>query len=457
MNGSYDFNIVKNNWSDIKEQIKKSIKNSDIFNDFIRSVLVYGIDENNLILSVKNELAKKTINNNYLSLFTSIVNKTLNANFNLRFLTNEEIADWEENFKNRENKSVSFNKANTNQRLSFNSYVVSQFNKNAYNALKSILDKKLVWNPIFISSNVGLGKTHLLNAFANEYLRLNPNANVYYVTSDEFIREIYHSLQENSNKNINEVIDKYESVDVLLIDDVQFLATKEKISEIFFNIFNHNIAKGKIVIMSSDKHPDQMENFHDRMKSRFSSGLCVEISKPSIESICQILEMKINEANLGFIFPKETILYIARRNQSDIRKLNGYLNQILHYAFNNLSPGAIISINIVQTATKITDIEEIKHRGFDIDPNIVIEQVCLAYGVDPKEVKSKSRLYQIANCRSICMYVLRKKFDMKYEEIGKFFSNRNHSTVITSIEKVKNKLENDKVAADFIEKIYKNI
>jgi chromosomal replication initiator protein len=194
---------------------------------------------------------------------------------------------------------------------------------------------------------VGLGKTHLLHAIGNEYLKLNPEKNICYTTTDEFIREIYNAFTVGTNA-AESIKDKYRQYDLLLLDDIQFLAKKEKINEIFFNIFNSNIAEGKVIVMTSDKLPNYLDNFEDRMKSRFVSGLTIRINKPDLQAMTNILEQKIKDIEDGFIFTKDAINYIVHRNSRDVRQLEGYLHRILFYAINNLPPNAIIDVNIIQ-------------------------------------------------------------------------------------------------------------
>jgi chromosomal replication initiator protein len=194
---------------------------------------------------------------------------------------------------------------------------------------------------------VGLGKTHLLYAIGNAYIRQNPNKNVRYVPTDEFIREIYDALGQGGGV-VEKIKNKFRSYDLILMDDIQFLAKKEKMNEIFFNIFNSNVDEGKIIVMTSDKPPVFLEHFEQRMKSRFASGLTIKISPPNLLSMTSILEQKIKDAGSGFIFSTEAVQYIVRRNARDIRQLEGYLHRILFYVVNNLPPNAIVTPNIIQ-------------------------------------------------------------------------------------------------------------
>jgi chromosomal replication initiator protein len=324
----------------------------------------------------------------------------------------------------------------------------------AFAAGQTLFTKKY-FNPIFLSGEVGLGKTHLLHAIGNKYLQLFPNKKVKYITSDNFIRQTYNALS-NQNDEIEKLKDLYQSYDLLLLDDIQFFSRKEKINEIFFHIFNNNISKNKIIVLSSDKPVNQLEHFEDRMKSRFASGLIINISKPSLESIKNIFNSKLENEEHSFKFSNDALEYIARRHNDDIRKLEGFLNKIIFYAVTNLPPNAIITEEVIKKNIDVEVKEELKSKGFDFDPNILIDQICNVYGVEPKMIKSKIKTKQISQVRHICMYALRQKFNMSYEQIGSLFQ-KHHTTVIEAITNVEKLLKKDENLKNFIENIYRRL
>lgn len=301
-----------------------------------------------------------------------------------------------------------------------------------------------------------MGKTHLLHAIGNEYAKRFPNKSIRYVTTDEFVREMYNGISHGDNE-VEHVKDRYQSYDLLLIDDIQFLAKKEKANEIFFNILNHNVSRNQIIVMTSDKAPNQLEYFEDRMKSRFHSGLVIKITKPDLNTVKTILQEKIKESGEGFQFTKEAVDYIARRNNQDIRHLEGFLHKILFYALNNLPPQAIINVDIITNSVEQEHQDAIKDLGYDVDPNVVIAQICAAYNTDPAVVKSKARTRQATLVRHVCMYVLRQKFDMPYAQIGSYFSGRDHSTIMDSISKIESMIKKDEDLKNFILNLCKKI
>ena len=258
---NYDLKIIKDNFQNIKANIKKIINDDKIYDDFIKNILFYSVINEKIVLLVPNNFIKSTIENNYAEQFKKGFSDIIKNKLDITFMTQDEIVTLEQSNKKKNSElttPVSNGNTNTNSSLSFDNFYVAPFNKSAYNAIRTIFNTKQIWNPIFISGGVGLGKTHLLHAAGNEYIKLHPASSIKYVTSDAFVREIYNALSSKVSNAIEILKDKYQLYDLLLIDDIQFLAKKEKINEIFFNIFNHNISHNKIIIITSDKHPDEL-------------------------------------------------------------------------------------------------------------------------------------------------------------------------------------------------------
>jgi chromosomal replication initiator protein len=301
---------------------------------------------------------------------------------------------------------------------------------------------------------VGLGKTHLLHAIGNKFLRCFPSKKIKYVTSDEFSRVVYGAL---TNKSIENLKSEYEGFDLLLFDDIQFLSNKEKINEIFFNIFNNNLSKNKIIVLASDRDPKDLVYFDSRMKSRFVSGLLIKITKPDMESMLIILENKIKESGATYQFTKESLDYIVRRNSEDIRQLEGFLHQILFYASTLLPPNSIISLDTIKQIFNFSSNDK-SNSSYDFDPTLVIKHVCSVYRISDDKVKSKARTKDVSLVRQVCMYVLREKFPtMSLREIGNFFGGRDHSTVIENLDKIKNMVRKDSGFATFIKQMVDKI
>lgn len=447
---------LNNNLDVVKVRLQQSGINQVFFNEYISNISIVDLKENILFIKTKNIFAKQTLNIDYKNQIKKLFNEIGKTNYNFEFIVENDL-----NLKLKTN-SIQHetineeNNTNINKHYKFTNFVVSNFNKSAYNATRTILTNPH-WNQIFITGGVGLGKTHLLHAIGNEYRIHFPNKIVKYIPIDDFIREVYNAFSIGGN-SVELLKQKYESYDLLLFDDVQFLEKKEKINEVFFNIFNKAASNNKIIVMTCDKDISQLKNLENRMKSRFLSGLVVKITKPDLKSIKIILENKLKESNAKFILTNDVINYICCRYSTDIRQLEGFLNHILFYSINNdLPPNAIINLDLIKKITAEENNENISMFGFDVNPNLIIDQICSLYFVDPEIVKSKDRTKQITQIRQVCMYILRKKFNMNYSQIGSFFSGRDHSTVMESIEKIEKKIKNDIEFESFLTNLYKKI
>lgn len=432
--------------------LRESSTNKEFFDKFIGSLFVKGIDGNVISIVAKNGFAKQVIINDFLNLITSDFNKVENTNFVFEVVTENDnkVSASKVEYAAR-GKVIGINKDYT-----FDNLVIGSFNNAAYLAGRSITTDHFI-NPLFISANVGLGKTHMLHAIGNEFIKAFPNKFVKYVSSDDFSRQVYKSLISDDKTEIEKIKDEYASYDLLLLDDIQILANRTKINEVLFGIFNNNLKNNKYIVFTSDKNIDLLIGFEDRMKSRFHSGITLAIQKPDMNNVVEIINKKVEEANNVFTFAPDSIKYIARRNTGDIRRLGGDINQIFFYAANNLPKYSVIDLDVVKSVLAPGNINEINLFGFDIDPNIIIEQICLSYGVKSEMVKSKSKLKSLITPRSVCMYVLRQKFNMTYTQIGQFFSGRDHSTVMSAIEKIKKIIKSDPNLKMTIENIYKKI
>jgi chromosomal replication initiator protein len=401
-------------------------------------------------LDVKNAFAKQVLENEYLAFFEKKFSDVLGSQIKINFSLGGAPLPSEQNI---EVPKIQIS-TGVNNNYVFDKFVVGAFNKLAYNAAQSLF-KEQYWNPIFISGGVGLGKTHLLHAIGNKFVRSFPQKKIKYVTSDEFSRGVYSAL---SNGMIEPLKEEYESFDMLLVDDVQFLSNKEKINEIFFNIFNNNLTRNKIIVLASDRDPKELSHFNERMKSRFASGLLIQITKPDLESLKMILEHKIKDTDDNYQFTKDSLDYIVKRNSNDIRQLEGCLHQILFYASSFLPPNSVISLQTIKQIFSFSSNDDSKSMGYDFDPHLVIRSVCEVYRIPEEKVMSKLRTKEISLVRHVCMYVLKEKFpSMSLNQVGSYFGGRNHSTVIESVEKIEKMIKNDGSFGGFVKNLINKI
>jgi chromosomal replication initiator protein len=293
-----------------------------------------------------------------------------------------------------------------------------------------------------------------MHAIGNDFAKNSPNKMVIFVSSDDFVREIYSALTAKNNE-IETIKNKYQSCDLLLIDDVQFFAKKEKINEIFFNILNYKISHNQFVVMTSDKHPTLLNDFENRMISRFNSGLCVKIHKHDLGSLKNILLQKIKNNDDGYVFTQDSIDYITRRCQNDVRKLEGLLNTILFFITNNLPPKSIVTLQNIKNI--LGDEEKELKKMYGTDPEFVVDYICDLYHTEVDEIKSKKKTKHLSMVRHVCMYVLKEKYGLSLSSIGSCLGGRDHTTVIEGVKKIKYLIQKDAELNSFLNNIVKKI
>lgn len=449
-----DLQTIKKQLKSTLNEIDKLNQNPDFFKEYLTNLTIKSVENNKITLVTKNNFSKQIIKNDYLNKITTIFNQN-NSLMNFVF---DVISENENKIQKIGIKQINFfnEESGVNKSYTFDNFIIGEFNKEAVIASKSIATDSFI-NPLFICANVGLGKTHLLHAIGNLFNQTFPHKSIKYISSDDFSREIYKAFNSENKMEIENVKTKYEKYDLLLIDDIQILSNMDKIRQILFTIFNNNIINNKYIVWTSDTHPDFLKNFETRMKSRLFSGVFTTIKKPDEISLKNIAIQKMKALDQSLTFNNEALEYIVHRNNGDIRRLEGQVNQIFFFVSNNSQSLPIVTLEMVKTIFEPLNKNEIKKYGYDVDPNIVIDQVALSYSVNAEAIKSKSRVSKLINPRNVCMYVLRKKFNMTYSQIGQLFSGRDHSTVMTAINKIEKILNKDLDLKNTIEKIYLKI
>ena len=328
-------------------------------------------------------------------------------------------------------EKVNINKtSNLNEKYSFNSFVVGPFNELAYSASQAIIKKPGVYNPLFIYGSTGLGKTHLIQATGNKIQSENETLNLFYTSSEKFSQDYVNALKNNS---VNSFKKKYRSYDVLIMDDIQFFSGKEKLQEELFHLFNILYDKGKQIIFSSDKHPNYIIGLEDRLRSRFSAGMIVDVTKPDYESRAALLKTKATQKNTSI--NEEVLDFLASNLEGNIRELEGVLNAI------NIQTelrARKLSVNEIKTLIK-NNIKPKKHLALEE----IVKIIAGFYNTDPKQIYDKTRKKEIVYVRQVIMYILREYFSISYPAIGKEVGGRDHTTVIHSYERVLEKLKDD--------------
>ncbi|MHB1117974.1 MAG: chromosomal replication initiator protein DnaA [Minisyncoccota bacterium] len=321
-----------------------------------------------------------------------------------------------------------------NPRYTFDNFIIGAFNELAYAASQAILKKigTNVYNPLFIYGNTGLGKTHLIQAVVNEIKKNHPGKKVFYITSEKFSVDYINSVGQGS-KTMSVFKEKYRKYDLFIMDDIQFLSNKEKTQEELFHIFNELYHNNKQIIFSSDRHPNYIPALEDRLKSRFSSGMIVDIQEPEYESRLAILRAK---AQINKFFPPDEVIdYLASSVKGNIRELEGLLNGIIcqsqlknrHLTLNEIKP----FIKNTAKPKKLLSVKEI------------VKVVCDFYNIEEDHLYEKTRRKEVLKPRQIAMFILREDFNISYPTIGQKLGGRDHTTVMHSCEKVKIDMQSD--------------
>jgi len=321
-----------------------------------------------------------------------------------------------------------------NPRYTFDNFVIGAFNELAYAASQAILKKvgTNVYNPLFIYGNTGLGKTHLIQAVGNEIKKHHPNKKVFYITSEKFSVDYINSVGQGS-KTMSVFKEKYRKYDLFIMDDIQFLSNKEKTQEELFHIFNELYHNNKQIIFSSDRHPNYIPALEDRLKSRFSSGMIVDVQEPEYESRLAILRAKAQFSK--FFPPDEIIDYLASAVKGNIRELEGLLNGVIcqsqlknrHLTLNEIKP-------FVKNSAKPKKLLSVKE---------IIKIICDFYNIEEDHVYEKTRRKEVLKPRQVAMFILREDFNISYPTIGQKLGGRDHTTVMHSCEKIKIDIKND--------------
>ncbi|MEK7090317.1 MAG: chromosomal replication initiator protein DnaA [Patescibacteria group bacterium] len=330
---------------------------------------------------------------------------------------------------------------NLNPRYTFDNFIVGSFNELAHAAAKAVTKSPgTLYNPLFIYGGVGLGKTHLLQGIGNEIKNHSGGLKIKYISAEKFTNEFVNSLQNN---NIAQFKDKYRAIDLLIIDDIQFIAKKIQTQEEVFHTFNTLYEKNKQIVFSSDRPPKSIENIEERLRSRFEGGMITDISEPEYEARLAILKNKIREKNI--VLPEEIIEYTAATVQSNIRELEGALNSI------------IAQSKLLEKQLTLAEIKEFLAKNVKPKKVATAQQIIKAvaqyYNITEKNIFEKTRIKEIVRPRQIAMYLLREDFSGSYPYIGQKFGGRDHTTAIHSYEKIADEIKKNERTREEINQI----
>ncbi len=418
----------------IKEEI-----NPASFNAWFNDLKIYELTDVQITFEVPMEIHKRMLGDNYYSLISNTLSKITNIEYEINFILEEEIKD--EILPPVDNSEFTNNnfETNLNPNLNFDNFVVGDTNRLAKVAAMAVAEAPgRIHNPLFIYGKSGLGKTHLMHAIGN-HIVANSNRKVLYCTCDEFMTEYTNIANPDNAKNTleyaTEFKNKYRNVDVLIIDDIQYLVGAEKTQQEFFNTFNYLHQSNKQIIISSDRSPDDLKILEERLRSRFMWGLPVDIYPPDFNLRCRIIRKKIENTSLANLIKEESIEYIANACPNDVRFLEGAINRLMAYT-------AMIVPKSIDLEFTCEALKDFVNKNIYSNNNITKIQKAVAdhYNITIDDLKGKKRSNKVAHPRQLAMYLCRMETDETFPRIGLEFGGRDHSTVIFACDKIEKEL-----------------
>ena len=430
-------------WSKAKELLKEETT-VITYQTWIQPLELKSVNNNVIVLVASNPFQKDTIESRYLTLLTNTFNFITNKKCNVTIKLKDEEDEIVNNIAPVVNNKSLIN-SGLNPKYTFDTFVVGSNNKFAQAAAMGVADNPgSKYNPFFIYGGVGLGKTHLMHSIGNQILMNNPNVNILYVTSETFTNQLINALRDQATEKFRE---KYRNIDVLLIDDIQFIANKKSTQEEFFHTFNTLYESGKQIVLSSDKPPKDIELLEDRLKSRFDWGLIADISNPDFETRLAILRKKTQLDNI--IIDDEILSAIATRVDTNIRELEGTLNKLIAKASLTGTP-----ITMEMTERAINDI--VAKQDKVISSEYIQDVVGKYFSISPADLRGAKRSNDVTFPRQIAMYLCRNVAQMSLPQIGIDFGKRDHTTVMHACNKIENEIKTNSNTRLIVESV-KNI
>ena len=414
------------------------------FNAFFKQIVPLKIYMSDLILLVPNDFTKGILEDRYLTLIENSVNQLSLKKYNVKFVLSEKDVKGlgEENRSSTSKK----NHPNLNPKYTFDTFVIGNSNRFAHAACVAVAESPAkAYNPLFLYGGVGLGKTHLMHAIGHHIMTQKNDPKVVYVSSEKFTNELINSIKDDRNEEFR---NKYRNVDILLIDDIQFIAGKERTQEEFFHTFNSLHEANKQIIISSDRPPKEIPTLEDRLRSRFEMGLITDIQAPDFETRIAILRKKAQIENIDV--SNEVTTYIAKNIKSNIRELEGALTRVIAYSsLTNRTISFELAIEALKDIITTSKNEE-------ITVNRIKEKIASVFDLKMEDFNSKKRTRSISYPRQIAMYLSRELTDLSLPKIGYEFGGRDHTTVIHAHDKIikdiqaneETKIKIDKIISD---------
>lgn len=443
---------IKDNWDLIKETLREEYELTDIsYNTWIVPLNFYQVKNNVVMIIIPSDQAHALnyISSKYKSYFQVTISEMMNHTYDISFILEKDVVEGALD-EDDPVYNMKYEHANLNPKYKFDTFVVGSNNKFAHSASLAVAESPgEIYNPLYIYGGAGLGKTHLMHSIGRFILEQNPDMKVLYVTSEVFTNEVIDGVRSGDIVKMNKFREKYRTVDVLLIDDIQFIIGKESTQEEFFHTFNTLHSAGKQIILSSDKPPKDMEILEERFRSRFEWGLIADIQPPDYETRMAILKKNAE------VYPKEiddeVFQYIANNIKSNIRELEGAFNKIL--AFSKLNK---VDINLAYAKEALKDVID-PNLPREVTPTLIINVVAEHFNVNPADITSKKRNSEFVLPRQIVMYLCRTMTDTPLAGIAKILGKKDHTTVIHGIKKITEGIVENEELKNKVELIKKKV
>ncbi len=449
---------IRENWSTIKETIRREYNISDIsYKTWVEPLEFYNItnDVVNIIIPSDQAHALNYISSKYKSFFQVTITELFNYNYDVKFILEKdavmnESPETDISMTGHPVYNINYENANLNPKYKFDTFVVGSNNKFAHSASLAVAESPgEAYNPLYLYGGPGLGKTHLMHSIGHFILEQNPEKKVLYVSSEEFTNEVIESIRSGNAASMTKLREKYRTVDVLMVDDVQFIIGKESTQEEFFHTFNVLHSARKQIVLSSDKPPKEMETLDERFRSRFEWGLIADIQTPDYETRMAILRK--NAENYDKHIDEEIIKYIATNIKSNIRELEGAFNKIIAFARLNK-----IDLTLESAEEALKDVIY-PNKPKEITPSLIINVVAEHFGVKPEDITSKKRNSEFVQPRQVVMYLCRELTETSLINVGKILGKKDHTTVMHGVKKIEAELKTNEELRNKIDTIIKKI
>lgn len=451
--GVFNMSEIADRWEEIKEIIKKEYDLTDIsYNTWIKPLKYYKDENHTVTILIPSDQAHAVsyITNKYKNFFQVSISEMFNSEYQVSFILEKDIKNEDSDEEKINTYNINKENANLNPRYNFDTFVVGSNNKLAHSAALAVAESPgEAWNPLYLYGGPGLGKTHLMHSIGHFILEQNPDKKVLYVNSEEFTNEVIESIRSGNSTKMTQLREKYRTVDVLLVDDIQFIIGKDSTQEEFFHTFNTLHNAGKQIILSSDKPPKEMETLDERFRSRFEWGLMADIQPPDYETRMAILKKNVElyDRNID----DEILNYIASNVKSNIRELEGALKKVIAASrLNNIE----LSMNLAEETLK--DIIS-PDTPMEITPSFIVKVVAEHFGVSQEDIISKKRNSEYVIPRQICMYMIREHTTTSLDSIARILNKKDHTTILYGCKKIENEMEKNPDIKNKIEIIKKKM